>query len=149
MRPPPDTPSLAGVDLADWMALRDLEQPQLLERLGLGENDIATGVAYQGLRPVDRVDAEARHVYLRDGRVVMVYGAIDRPGADEFEQALGGPGHELRSRGGKRAVMHVYPEQGIAVSTKGSIVQFLEVFPPTTIDAYRDEIYVEPRPFIQ
>jgi hypothetical protein len=56
---------------------------------------------------------------------------------------------QLRSRAGKTHRQIVYPSQGIAFSTGGASLDFLEIFPPTTLARYRREIYRTPSAFIR
>jgi hypothetical protein len=141
------------VALVDGFAeLRDLDRATLLDRIGLTEADVRRDVSYQGLEHVDNVTFEGAQIYLRGDGVALIYGddlSFEVPSASEMQQELGGPGEMLASPASKRGVLHVYPERGIAVSEEDDHVQFVEVFPPTTLDRYRAEIYREPPRFIQ
>jgi hypothetical protein len=55
----------------------------------------------------------------------------------------------LRSRSGKRAQLLVYPGAGIAFSTQGEEIDFLEVFGPCTRREYETRYYEPPAPFIR
>ena len=54
-----------------------------------------------------------------------------------------------RKRVGKGALMHVWPSRGLAVSMTRArdAIELLEVFPPTTLDTYRRDIWRDPGPF--
>jgi hypothetical protein len=135
-----------------FVELRDLDRATLLDRVGRTEADVRRDVAYQGLEHVDNVTFEGAEIYLRGDRVALIYGddlSFESPSASELGQALGGPGTMLASQASKRGVLHVYPERGIAVSEEDDHVQFIEVFPPATLDRYVTEIYREPPRFIQ
>ena len=132
--------------------LRDLDRATLLDRVGRTEADVRRDVAYRGLEHVDTVTSQGAHIYLRGDRVALIYGddlSFESPSASEMQRALGGEGEMLASPASKRGVVHVYPEHGVAVSEEDDHVQFIEVFPPTTLDRYRAEIYREPPRFIQ
>lgn len=53
----------------------------------------------------------------------------------------------LRSRAGKTSNQYVYPERGFAYSETGDTLDFVEVFAPMSLDAYRDKIYEDPGAF--
>lgn len=142
---------LSGLD--PWLELRDLSRDELLKRLGASRDDVHPGVAYEGLKDVDRVHVEGAHpahFYLRGDRVTMIYSG-EPPVGDvaALQEALGGPGTELNSRAGKRAVLHAYPEQGIAFSVQDDEVDFVEVFPPMALERYEAEVYRDPGPFVE
>lgn len=140
--------------LEEWLTLRALSRDELVQRVGASRPDVAEGVAYQGLRPVDRVQLPGErpaYAFFRGDELVMLYagrGALKDISRASLEADLG-DGHELRSRAGKRSLLHVYPDRGVAFSADGDEVEFLEVFPPTTLERYESEIYREPGPFVE
>ena len=151
---------MSGVpaDLAPFVELRDLTRDQIAERFAIGPEGTAEGVKYQRLEGVTRLSNLSRfpgHFFFAPGRETpaMIYiGDRDtlrslNPG--ELMEALGGEGTRLRSRAGKRVVQHVYPEAGIAFAAEGDEVKLLEIFPPTTQEAYEAEIHKDPGPFIR
>ena len=116
----------------------------------LGGREAVDG--YQRLKDVDVVETTSgARVFLRGDQVVLIYVGEDWLPAGTDHQALvkaaGSDGEELRSRQGKSAVMHVVANKGIAWSEDGNEVGFLELFPPTSVDAYRKTIYREPPKF--
>src|SRR5262245_19384758 len=121
--------------LQQALGLRGLSRGELLERAP--DAAIEEDVRYERLRPVARVrarDVWPGYFYFEGDRQAMLY-AGDPEGADPdaLAAALGDGGHELRSRAGKRAVLRVWPEQGVAFSEEDGAVDFLEVFAPTTL----------------
>jgi hypothetical protein len=145
---------MAGrLDLAEARALLALPQDELLARLGASAEDIDDGYAYEGLQGLSvlfRPEAFPGRIYLRDGRPQVIYVSGDGGWTEAGLQAeLGGPGAELRSRAGKTSTQHAYPEQGVAFSSDGDEVAFIEVFPPRPLADYERDIYREPGPFIR
>jgi mannose-6-phosphate isomerase-like protein (cupin superfamily) len=59
-------------------------------------------------------------------------------------ESLGEPDARLRSRAGRRFTDHVWADRGVAVSTDGNEIAFLEVFPPRSLERYEREIYEDP-----
>jgi hypothetical protein len=146
-------PHMAASGLEGWRSLLERSRRQLMEQLGANEGHVHAGVAYEGLGGLDRVyvpSAHPAHFYLAGDHVAIIYSA-DSPVQDAaaLQAVLGGAGLELRSRAGSRAVMHVYPAEGIAFSAEDGRVQFVELFPPLTPERYRAEIYRDPGPFIR
>jgi hypothetical protein len=109
---------------------------------------------YEGLSDLDVVEStDGANLYLRGDDVVLVFvdetALPDGLDDDALQEAVGSGGEELRSRQGKRANLHVVAERGIAWSEEDGAVGFVELFPPTTLKAYRREIYRKPPKFIR
>ena len=141
---------MTTAELDETFTLRDLSRGELMERLGASESDVHPGVAYQGLQPVDRLDAPGHpgHFYFQGDRLRMIYlPRAATAGLSVDDLRAGEPAARLRSRAGKRSSIEVYPERGVAFSRQGDKLEFAEVFPPTTLERYRDEIYREPPAF--
>jgi hypothetical protein len=56
---------------------------------------------------------------------------------------------ELRSRQGKRAMIELDAQRGVAFSRDDDEVGFVEMFPPTTVEDYRERIWFDPGDFIK
>lgn len=110
---------------------------------------------YQNL---DNVSSMENHeafpatLFMREGRVELVY--IPAAGLRQFHEG------DLRalmvtdpvclpSRAGKHANLLVYAGEGIACSAGKQGLHYLEVFPPRSLQAYRESIYRDPGPFIR
>jgi hypothetical protein len=145
----------AGLGLDDLLALRGLSRDEVQARFGLGDGDRTGGVGYgqlSGLERVDGGDAFPGHFFFRGPDQVLLYlGRSALSGADlaEIERALGPPVATLASRTGADSELRVFPDRGVAYATDGSAVEILELFPPMTMERYRDEFYEEPAEFIR
>jgi hypothetical protein len=109
---------------------------------------------YQGLRDLDVIEAPGgERIHLRHNEVVLVYvGSTALPDgltSDSLRSAVDSDGDLLPSRQGKLAELHVVADRGIAWSEVDGEVGFVELFPPTTLAAYRREIYQQPPVFSQ
>lgn len=139
--------------LDDLLALRGLDAASAATALGVDPGARKAITNYGRLRDVDALDAADSSVrcILRDDRVVLVYvGRAGLPaGLDPatVAKAADGEGEILASRQGKKAQMHVAAGAGMAWSEMDGAVGFLELFAPTTVERYREEIYLEPGPF--
>ena len=144
--------TVAGYELADLLALRGLSRAELQERFGALDSD--PDVAYERLAGVDRLhtDAFPGHFYLRGDDLLMIYiprSALKDTNLGELRSELGEPAATLSSRTGEDSTLHVHPERGVAFASDGEQVEILELFPPTTLDAYQSGIYKDPGEFIR
>jgi hypothetical protein len=141
------------LDLDEARDLLGLTQDELVARLGVGPGDIDPGYRYEGLDDVAMLyspDAFPGRIYLRDDRPEIVY--VSEPAGwseAKLEAELGGPGDELRSRAGKTFTHHVHADRGVAWSSDGDEVAFVEVFRPRSLAEYERDIYRDPGPFIR
>lgn len=132
---------LPGAPLAEAVAITQVDA-----------SERQTVTRYQGLHDLEAFSSsDGARILLRGDDVVLVYlgraslaGGIDHAA---LAAAFDSEGHELRSRQGKTATMHVVAERGAAWSENDGVVGFVELFPPTSLAQYEREIYVEPRPF--
>jgi hypothetical protein len=136
--------------LGELLSLRELSLDEAREQLGIADDKVETGLRYErmtGLTLAHDPAADAGYFYFRDGRPVMIYDEDAGFDAEALLAELGEPEATLRSRAGKGYVHRVYPGRGIAYSTKGGDVAFVEVFPPTTLERYESEVYEDPGEF--
>ena len=143
-------------DLAASRAVLDLPEDEVRHKLGGPGGETEANVRYEGLDGVTMYYNPAvlpARVYVRDGRVQMVYvpsgSALDGLTPADLERQLVSKGIRLRSRAGKRFGHHVFAEDGVAYSSDRHGVRFVEVFPPRSHEAYVSEIYREPGRFIR
>lgn len=146
---------MMGCNLADYRPWLALPERAIRERLGTG-TDEDHGVSYERLTDLTMLHNPAvlpARVYLRGGSVVMLYlGEAALQGCNEadLKRQLHGDEVMLPSRAGKAITHHVYPAEGVAYSAdyQGDVA-ILEIFPPTSIDAYKSEVYRQPGAFIR
>ena len=83
--------------------------------------------------------------YFDGDRQAMLY-AGEPEGADpDGRRGARSGGHDC-APAGKRAVLRVWPQRGVAFSKEGGGVDFIEVFEPTTLEDYEARIYEEAGP---
>lgn len=119
--------------------------------------EIEKNVGYERLKNLTSVEDKAGKiptVFFQGKRQVLMYltaGMLEarKLKLEDFYQKFGKAHFVLRSRAGKTHRQIVYPAQGIAFSTDGASLDFLEIFPPTTIAKYKREIYKTPPAFIR
>lgn len=138
--------------LERWTAARAISREQLESQ---PDATIARGVSYERIRGVDRIHApglQPGHFYFAGDELRMVYLPEDAVGSQTavaLAAELGPAERTLRSRAGKDSRIELHAAAGVAYSHKGDPLEFVEVFPPTTVDAYLAEIYEDPGPFIR
>ena len=136
-------------ELADWLAARDITRAELEEQGAGVERD----VAYERLRPVDRLRAEGvspAFFYFSGDELRMVFVPDEHTegmSAAPLAEELGESEQRLRSRAGKNSRIELYAEKGIAYSHDDDRLEFVEVFPPATTQWYLDEVYEDPGEF--
>ncbi len=141
---------IAGYELDELLALRELTREQVQDRFGIDESGVDPDVAYERLDGVDALyqpSAFPGHFFFRGDDLAIIYiprSALADDDPDELRQALGEPAATLSSRTGEDSSLLVYPDQGVAFATDGEHVEIVEIFPPTTLDEYRTRIYKEP-----
>ncbi|MEO8687010.1 MAG: hypothetical protein ABI611_02185 [Solirubrobacteraceae bacterium] len=138
---------VAGYELADLLALRDLSRDELEARFDGVETD--PNVRYERIEPVDRLHSDAfpGHFYFRGDELALLYiprSALRDAGLGELARELGEPAATLSSRTGEDSTLYVYPGRGVAFASDGEQVEILELFPPTTREAYEAGIYDPP-----
>jgi hypothetical protein len=83
-----------------------------------------------------------------DGDAVAIVSIPDPAIApDAIRSLMGDDVVQLRSRQGKRATIELDAARGLAFSSDDDEVGFIEAFPPTTADDYRERIWFEPPAF--
>ncbi len=141
-------------DFESWLNDRGLTLAQVLERLGLAESQIDNDAGYSqltGLSKLYKPDLHPGRFYFQEGHLVLLYisgPALQALTSQMLEQRLG-VGITLRSRSGKLSRQYVYPEQGVAFSADKEKVHFLEIFPPMTLEDYKERYYQEPPAFVR
>ncbi|WP_041233032.1 hypothetical protein [Cylindrospermum stagnale] len=143
-------------DLDDFLAFRNLSMEEIRTRLSISEENTEQNVGYEKLTQLTlfhNPNAHFGYFYFRDGKLVMLYVGdheqVEQLDPKVLEEKLGGRGIRLRSRAGKRFNHYVYPDKGVAFSADSQSVSFIEIFPPTSIEAYKADIYEEVPPFIK
>ena len=143
--------------LKTWLSLRELSAQEIQKRYSISEQHITRDTSYMRLTGLTRFrnwDAHPGQFYFRDGQFILFY---VEDASDELQQLtpqllrdyLGEPGAVLQSRAGKDHNQYVYPDKGLAFSANARQVSYLEIFPPTSLEAYKSQFYFEPSAFIR
>lgn len=136
--------------VGELLALRELTLDEVEDQLGIAADKVESGLRYEGMSDLTLAHDAAAHpgyFYFRDGQPVMVYVEDTDLDAESLRAELGEPEATLRSRAGKGYAHRVFPGRGIAYSSKGNDVAFVEVFPPVSLEQYEREVYEDPGEF--
>jgi hypothetical protein len=132
-----------------------LRYDQFIAEHQIGRDQIDKDVRYEKITDVDRVQlGDDQHFYFKDGGLKMIYlseGRLATTVWTEFKSSADASASEtvVRSRAGKTANQVVFAEQGITASVQGNDVNFVEIYPPQSLEEYLATIYREPMPFIR
>ena len=80
--------------------------------------------------------------------VVYVHGASLRHVSPDALLADLGEGETMPGAASAGSELHVYPAEGLSVAHDGPKLQWVEAFPPTTLEDYRRTLYREQPRFI-
>ncbi len=134
-------------EMEELLKYRRYDYSSLIEEFGIRDSEIDKNVSYiklQGLSRVQKPDTLPGFFYFDGDRLAMIYiSDEDRLKNMSFEKIKSdyGSGHRLSSRAGKTSNLMVYPEKGFAVSVTHGEIDFIEIFPSTTLDDYKSRIH--------
>ncbi len=134
-------------EMEELLGYRKYDFTSLVEEFGIKDNDIDKEVSYIKLKDLSRVhnpDTLPGHFYFKGDKLAMIYiNDENRLANMSFKKITSeyGEGHRLSSRAGKTSNLYVYPEKGFAISVTRGQMDFIEIFPSTTLDDYKDRIH--------
>lgn len=142
------------MSIVDYQRNFALTFDQFIAHHNIQSNQVHKNVRYEKIKNATRVDlANAQHFFFYEGQLKMVYisdEVLAKNVWHEFKSTASVDKHEtIRSRAGKTSNQLVFAEQGITVSINKTDVDFIEIYPPCTLQAYFDNIYREVGPFIR
>lgn len=137
------------MDLDTLKGLLGMEKQTFIERYGIKASQIRSDVQYERMAHVVNIynpELSPAHFFFQRDKLTLIYMgdsvALSSLSAETLKARFGGDGVELRSRAGKTSNLHVYPEQGVAISI-GDEVDFFELFPPMSLNDYKHKIYID------
>lgn len=134
-------------EMEELLKYRKYNYSSLVKEFGIKDNEIDKEVSYiklKGLARVHKPDTLPGFFYFDGDKLVMIYiSDEDRLKDMSFEKIKSdyGSGDRLSSRAGKTSNLMVYPEKGFAVSVTHDQIDFIEIFPSTTLDDYKSRIH--------
>ena len=139
----------AAEQIESLLVFRGFDFEDVRKRFDFADLQIEKNVGYEKLEKLTAVsdkDAEIQTFFFRGKKQVLIYLTAEmlekrKLTPNDFYKKFGKQYVELRSRAGKTHKQIVYPAQGIAFSTDGESLDFLEIFAPITKAKYLQTIY--------
>ena len=141
---------MSGDAVRELATLRDVSLADLRARLG--KADVQPDVRYGQMDGLEMLHAPGAHpaiFFFRDGQLAVAHLPDPDLAPAAVAELVGDDPPRLRSRAGKHAWALVRAEEGVAVTEDDGRIRFVEVFPPTTFEDYRDRIYAPPPHFVE
>jgi hypothetical protein len=126
--------------------LRSLTLARARERLG---GAVIEDASYGPIGGLTMLHADDGSFYFEGERLVVARLSPGAEAATEAQRLVGADALRLRSSVAKRAWVLVSAPDGVAVTEEDGDVVFVEVFAPTTLENYRQRIYVVPEKFVE
>jgi hypothetical protein len=141
--------------LNDYKSCFLLRYDEFIARYNIHPENIIENVSYEKITDATRVNMTGNRFFIfRDSKLQLIYISNEMLVKEiwtEFknDQKAILPEETVRSRAGKTSNQLIFATQGITVSTHGSEVDFIELYPACSVEDYLKNIYHEPKPFIR
>lgn len=138
--------------LQETMKWRSLDKATIIKRLEADASQ-ATLVNRGPLHEVLVIKNPAKHpgsfFFRGDELVLITLGAtsLEKYSDADVEAVLKGKSEQLPSTYGKASMVYAYPDRGVSFTTRsqdGHKIQYIELFPPRTLEAYKQTLYPSP-----
>ncbi|MBO9701896.1 MAG: hypothetical protein J7604_16935 [Sporocytophaga sp.] len=136
-------------EMEELLKYRKYDYSSLVKEFDIKDSEIDKGGSYiklHGLSRVHKPDILPGYFYFDGDKLAMIYisdeDRLRNMSFDSIKSAYGS-GHRLSSRAGKTSNLYVYAELGFAVSVTHGQIDFIEIFPSTTLEDYKSRIHKE------
>ncbi len=139
-------------DYKNWFTYSDDE---FIVQNEIDRSQVEENVRYEKITQVTRVHGpNEEFLFFKDGtlRIIYISSEILCEGLwREFKKSFdtSAPEKMVRSRAGKPSNQLIFAKLGFTVSLKGDNVDFIEIYPPCSLEDYLDNVYREPGLFIR
>jgi hypothetical protein len=141
--------------LSDYKRYFNLSYDAFIAESNIPSNRVNENVAYEKITPATRVDgADHQYFFFQSGRLKMIYISDDilaKKIWEDFNSTTNTktPEKTVRSRAGKTSNQVIFASHGITASVVKGEVDFIELYPPCSLEHYLENIYREPQLFIR
>ncbi|MBT1705129.1 hypothetical protein [Chryseosolibacter indicus] len=139
--------------LNDYQDYFTLSYDQFITENDVQSSQIHKDVSYEKITSVTRVSlGDGKNFYFKEGKLKLIYISRDtltKKLWNEFKSITNTSEKRVRSRAGKTANQLIFAAHGITASVTKDEVNFIEIYPPCSLEYYLENIYKEPRPFIR
>jgi hypothetical protein len=139
----------------DYRKYLFLSFDQFVAAYKISDGEVTRNVAYEGIVPADRIDLpEGGFLFFQGGDPKVIYlpeGDVAQRIWLEFKRSAdaNSPCETLRSRAGKTSNQLVFAGSGLTASVHGESVDFIEIYPPQSLERYLKDVYRDRGPFIR
>lgn len=131
-----------------------LSYQEFISKPDTGDIQINKNVGYEKITEATHVSTGSQHFYYKDDVLKIIYVSDERLTAllwEELKKTIDvtAPDKTVRSRAGKTSNQLIFAGHGVTVSVTKGEANFIEIYPPCSLDEYLEQIYVEPGPFIR
>ena len=143
------------MELSTYKKYFALSYDQFVELNKSHISKIVEDVRYEKINDVTRVDLpDNQFFFFNDGLLKMIYisgETVVNKVWNEFKSTadVSVPEKRVRSRAGKTSNQLIFAAKGFTVSITHNDVNFIELYPPCSLEDYLEKIYIEPGPFIR
>ena len=143
------------MELDDYKECFDLSYDQFIAHHSIQDGQIHESLRYEKITDVTRIDVgHNRFYFFKGGELKMIYisnDALANKLWKEFTSAANAsaPERTVRSRAGKTSNQLIFAGLGITASINREEVDFIEIYPPCSLQDYLEKIYREPPKFVR
>lgn len=143
------------MQLNDYKKCFALNYDQFIAQHKVLSSQIDKNVRYEKIENASRVDLpDNQFFFFKDGNLKMIYisdAMLAKKIWHEFNSITNtvSPEKTVRSRAGKTSNQMIFASHGITASLANDDVDFIEIYPPCSLNDYVENIYREVRPFIR
>lgn len=141
--------------LDDYKTYFNLSYNQFITQHNIAGSQINENVSYEKIKDVSRVDLDDNQFFFfKDNKLKVIYISDDTLAKkiwNEFKNTTDTyiPDETVRSRAGKTSNQLIFAGKGITASINHGEVDFIEIYPPCSLQDYLENIYREPGAFIR
>ncbi len=143
------------MELSNYKRWFTLSYDEFIAENKIGINQVAEDVRYEKITGAIRVDvSNDEFFFFKHDTLKIIYISNDVLTErlwGEFKNSFdtNTPEKTVRSRAGKTSNQLIFASQGITASLRDDSVDYIEIYPPCSLQDYLDNVYREPGLFIR
>ena len=142
------------MNLNDYRKCFELTYDQFLAKKDVAVAQIRENLSYEKITGAVRIElGNSVFFFFREGKLKVIYTSdevvANKIWKEFLETNSNKPEEVVRSRAGKTSNQLIFANLGITVSLAGEDVDFIEIYPPCTLQDYLKHFYRDVPPFIR